>query len=240
MHTKVTPPGTPQASAVPHALVVDFRDGTPAEEVAERARRWGLPLRFNSVEGARSGIAIATDVDDVDAALARVRGDADVEVAEPLVQVEALAFTPNDPEFGKQWNLRMIDMPEAWEISRGKGVTVAVIDTGIAYENRDDFVQVPDLAGARFVEGYDFVHDTTHPNDDNGHGTHVAGTIAQRTNNGARRGRRGLRGAADAAEGARPLGHRELGRHRRRHSLGGRPRGEGAEPLARRRRGTRG
>ena len=83
----------------------------------------------------------------MDAALARVRGDAEVEVAEPLVQVEALAFTPNDPEFGKQWNLRMIHMPEAWERSRGKGVMVAVIDTGIAYEDRDEFVQVPDLAG---------------------------------------------------------------------------------------------
>ena len=183
-HTKVTPAGTPRASAVPHALVVDFRDGTPAEEVAERARRWGLPLHLNSVEGVRSGIAIAEGVDDVDAALARIRGDADVEEAEPLVQMEALAFTPNDPEFPKQWNLRMIHMPDAWELSRGKGVVVAVIDTGIAYEDRGDYVQVPDLAGARFVAGYDFVHDTEHPNDDNGHGTHVAGTIAQRTNNG--------------------------------------------------------
>ena len=183
-HTKMTPPGTAGASAVPHALVVDFRDGTPAEEVAERARRWGLSLHLNSLEGARSGIAIADGVEDVDAALARIRGDADVEEAEPLVQVEALAFTPNDPEFPKQWNLRMIHMPEAWERSRGKGVVVAVIDTGIAYEDRDDYVQVPDLAGARFVPGYDFVHDSEHPNDDNGHGTHVAGTIAQRTNNG--------------------------------------------------------
>jgi len=182
--TKVTPPGTALASAVPHALVVDFRDGTPAEEVAERARRWGLSLRFNSVEGTRSGIAIADGVDDVDAALARIRGDAEVEEAEPLVQLQALAFTPNDPDFPKQWNLRMIHMPEAWERSRGKGVVVAVIDTGIAYEDHGDFVQVPDLAGARFVSGYDFVHDTEHPNDDNGHGTHVAGTIAQRTNNG--------------------------------------------------------
>ncbi|HSP18151.1 MAG TPA: S8 family peptidase, partial [Myxococcaceae bacterium] len=183
-HTKVTPPGRARASAVPHALVIDFKDGTPAEEVAERARRWGLPLRFNSVEGTRSGIAIADGVEDVDAALARVRGDADVEEAEPLLELSALAFTPDDPEFGKQWNLRMIHMPEAWEISKGKGVTVAVIDTGIAYEDRGEFVQVPDLAGARFVDGYDFVNDTTHPNDENGHGTHVAGTIAQRTNNG--------------------------------------------------------
>ena len=184
VHTKVTPPGTARAAAVPHALVVDFRDGTPAEEVADRARRWGLALHLNSVEGTRSGIAIADGVDDVDAALARIRGDADVEEAEPLVQMEALAFTPNDPEFPRQWNMKMIHMPEAWERSRGKGVVVAVIDTGIAYEDHGDFVQVPDLAGARFVRGYDFVNDTEHPNDDNGHGTHVAGTIAQRTNNG--------------------------------------------------------
>ncbi|HZJ55934.1 MAG TPA: S8 family peptidase [Myxococcaceae bacterium] len=182
--TKVTAPGTPGASAVPHALVVDFRDGTPAEVVAERARQWGLSLRLNSVEGVRSGIAIAEEVDDVDAALTRIRREADVEEAEPLVRMEALAFTPNDPEFPKQWNLRMLHMPEAWERSRGKGVVVAVIDTGIAYEDRGDFVQVPDLAGAHFAAGYDFVHDTEHPNDDNGHGTHVAGTIAQRTNNG--------------------------------------------------------
>ncbi len=49
-----------------------------------------------------------------------------------------------------------------------------------------------------------------------------------------RRRRRGVRGAADAAEGAGSVGHRELGRHRRRHPLGGGPRGQGAEPLARR------
>ena len=182
--TKVTPPGTAGSAAVPHAVVVDFRDGTSAEAVAERAHRWGLSLHLNSVEGARSGIAIAEGVDDVDAALARIRGDAEVEEAEPLVRMEALGFTPNDPEYPKQWNLRMIHMPEAWERSHGKGVVVAVIDTGIAYEDREEYVQVPDLAGARFVAGYDFVHDTDHPNDDNGHGTHVAGTIAQRTNNG--------------------------------------------------------
>jgi serine protease len=182
--TKQTRVGTAAAAAVPRALVVDFRDGTPAEEISERAGRWGLGLRFNSVEGTSSGIAIAEDVDDVAAALARVRSDPDVEVAEPLVRFEALAFTPNDPEYPKQWNLRMIHMPEAWEVSHGKGVTVAVIDTGIAYEDRDEFVRVPDLNGARFVPGYDFVNDSDHPNDDNGHGTHVAGTIAQATNNG--------------------------------------------------------
>src|SRR5262249_2506857 len=121
---------------------------------------------------------------DVDAALARVKGDPEVEVAEPLVEFQALDFTPNDPEYSKQWNMRMIHMPEAWDISRGKGVVVAVIDTGIAYEDRGALVTVLDLNGTRFVDAYDFVTDTTHPNDDNGHGTHVAGTIAQATNNG--------------------------------------------------------
>src|SRR5262249_25995036 len=191
----------PAAAAVPHALVVDFLDGISAERVAERARLWGLPLRFNSVEGASSGIAIADGVEDVDAALARVRSDPEVEAAEPLVEFQALAFTPNDPEFSKQWNMRMIHMPEAWEISRGKGVVVAVIDTGIAYEDRGEFVRVPDLKGTRFVDGYDFVNDTTHPNDDNGHGTHVAGTLPQATNNGGRVAGGGFGGRPRALQG---------------------------------------
>lgn len=82
---------------------------------------------------------------------------------------------PNDPFYSKQWNLRSINMERAWEESKGSGVTVAVIDTGIS--------QVPDLADTKFVPGYDFVNDKVEANDDNGHGTHVAGTIAQSTNN---------------------------------------------------------
>src|SRR3989338_7164511 len=63
-----------------------------------------------------------------------------------------------------------------------------VVPTGIAYENynqsvRNRYSQAPDLAGACFVAGYDFVNNDPPPNDDNSHGTHVAGTIAQRTNN---------------------------------------------------------
>jgi len=83
--------------------------------------------------------------------------------------------SPNDPDYPKQWNFRSINLEPAWDKTQGAGVTVAVIDTGIA--------RVPDLEKTEFVEGYDFVNDRTDAADDNGHGTHVAGTIAQSTNN---------------------------------------------------------
>lgn len=68
-------------------------------------------------------------------------------------------------------------------------MTVAIIDTGIAYEDYrrgwwTRYYRAPDLAQTCFVGGYDFVENDTHPNDDNSHGTHVAGTVAQSTNNG--------------------------------------------------------
>lgn len=83
---------------------------------------------------------------------------------------------PNDPLYGQQWNLRSINVETAWNETHGEGVTVAVIDTGVS--------QVPDLKDTEFVEGYDFVNNRTEASDDNGHGTHVAGTVAQSTNNG--------------------------------------------------------
>ena len=180
-HTRV---GDTTAGRVPGRVVVDFRDGTSAAVLAERAAAWGVSLRFNSLVGPEDGVALADGVQDVDALLKAIRQSPDVEAAEPLLLYEAQGFTPNDPEYPKQWNLRMIGMEEAWEMSRGKGVVVAVLDTGVAYETKGRFIRVPDLKGVHFAPGYDFVHDTDHPNDDNGHGTHVAGTIAQATNNG--------------------------------------------------------
>jgi serine protease len=77
----------------------------------------------------------------------------------------------------------MVGAEEAWTRATGKGVVVAVIDTGVAYEDYKQFKRVEDLAGTKFAPGYNFINDTEHPNDDHGHGTHVAGTIAQSTNN---------------------------------------------------------
>ena len=61
---------------------------------------------------------------------------------------------------------------------------VAVLDTGVAYSDRGRFVRSPDLRGDRFERGYDFVDDDRYPNDLNGHGTHVASTIAETVDNG--------------------------------------------------------
>ncbi|MBW4646683.1 MAG: S8 family peptidase [Goleter apudmare HA4340-LM2] len=82
---------------------------------------------------------------------------------------------PNDQYYSKQWNLHKIGVEGAWTRTKGSGVTVAVIDTGIT--------KVRDLHETKFVKGYDFVNDREEASDDNGHGTHVAGTIAQATNN---------------------------------------------------------
>ena len=188
---------------VPGGIVVDFKDGTTQAEFDAWEPDWGVDLEFNSVEGSHTGVTIARDVGDVDAVLARIRQNPAVESAEPLrvysvprgeelvseepaplEEADKDGYTPNDPDYPKQWNLRMIHMPQAWKESRGKGAVVAVLDTGIAYEDHDDFKQVPDLKGAKFKKGYDFVNDDEHANDDHGHGTHVAGTIAQATNNG--------------------------------------------------------
>lgn len=82
---------------------------------------------------------------------------------------------PSDPCYRYQWHLRQAGLPAAWKLGQGEGAVVAVIDTGVS--------RVPDLAGTRFVPGYNFVDDTDDARDDHGHGTHVAGTIAEATNN---------------------------------------------------------
>jgi len=112
-----------------------------------------------------------------------------VEYAE-LNLYASLYFVPDDPFYAPyQWNLQNevsggINMEAAWDIEMGDpNVIVAVLDTGVAYEDHGRFRQAPDLAQTSFVAGYDFVNDDAHPNDDQGHGTHVTGTIAQSTEN---------------------------------------------------------
>jgi serine protease len=128
----------------------------------------------------------------VESALSKYKGDKTVVSVEPDYIAYATAV-PNDPLFSYQWNMDNttgsgINVKNAWDISTGSGVVVAVVDTGVAYETSTStgktYTKAPDLANTCFVAGYDFINNDTHPNDDNSHGTHVAGTIAQSTNNG--------------------------------------------------------
>lgn len=113
----------------------------------------------------------------------------------------AATFLPDDPGRGvapggwqrDQWNFTGpygVDALGAWRhliAARrpgGAGVVVAVVDSGVAYRTKPPYRRSPDLQGFRFVRGYDFVDDDQLPDDESGHGTHVASTIAEATDNG--------------------------------------------------------
>ena len=146
----------------------------------------------------------------LDETIARLRERPGVLSATPNYIARA-SFVPNDPGRNAtpggwqalQWNFAGpfgVNAPDAWDnLARagrpgGRGVVVAVLDTGVAYSDRGRFVRSPDLRGNRFTAGYDFVGDDRFPHDLNGHGTHVASTIAESVDNGV-----GLTGLAFGA-----------------------------------------
>ncbi|MFC5213454.1 S8 family peptidase [Streptomyces coerulescens] len=225
-------PGTPA-----ERLIVGYKSGAAeaksnkaAEaDAAAKGEKAGEDLDFQRRLG--SGAALVdlgehlsrTDVADV---VAEYRADPQVAYVVPDRLNKPLA-TPNDTEYAKQWDLfettAGMNVPGAWDVATGSGVTVAVIDTG--------YVTHSDL-GANIVAGYDFISDAAVGNDGNGrdsnpadpgdwtaanecqsgdpaygsswHGTHVAGTIAAVTDNG--------KGVAGIAHGAKVSPLRVLGK----------------------------
>jgi subtilisin family serine protease len=119
----------------------------------------------------------------------RVRGDVDPGIlaselaASPLVayaepnHTRALMRTPNDAVIGQQWALSSIHAFEAWDITTGGDITIALLDTGVSRSH-------PDLKG-KLLPGYDFANDDDDPSDDEGHGTYTAGVAAANSDNGA-------------------------------------------------------
>ena len=168
---------------IPGQIVVDARDSLGIDEVLALAGDFGLRFSPSALEAETriqiAEVAIGTEA----AAIERLMRDPRVEYAEPLARVKAL-FVPDDPLLKDQWHLERIGASRAWDFASGQGVTVAVVDTGIACEDHGQYTKGTDLARTRCVEGYNFVKRNAHANDDHGHGTHVAGTIAQSTNNG--------------------------------------------------------
>ena len=180
-------------------MIVRFRatatadDRGDARRAAKVERKRGLPVAGMELADTEPGVTAA-------AAAARLERDPDVLYAEPDARRTALATFPNDGFFRFEWGLHNtgqtilgvagtadadIDAPEAWDVTVGdRAVLVAVADSGVDAAH-------PDLAPNLDPRGYDFVDNDATPQDPDGHGTHVAGTIAAAGNDGL-----GVTGAA--------------------------------------------
>ena len=148
------------------------------------------------------------DSSSFNSALIAINQDSRVEYAEPNYVVNTF-LQPNDPYFSQLWGMHNIgqtggtsnadiDAPEAWDIHTSTSLVVGVIDTGIDYTHEDlaDNIwsnpgEIADNGidddGNGFIDdvhGWDFVNNDNDPLDDNGHGTHVAGIIGAKGNNG--------------------------------------------------------
>ncbi|HSC03755.1 MAG TPA: S8 family peptidase [Solirubrobacteraceae bacterium] len=178
-------------------IVLDRKPGTSAAQQAALRARAGVsyvgpgPLPGTEIDRAAAG--------GLAAAVAALGRDPQVQYAQPNGEVHAAS---NDPYFSYQWALSNsgqsvlgtrgtpgddIGATYAWPHSTGANVTVAEVDSGVDYA-------APDLTG-QFVNGHDYITGTNNPQDQLGHGTHVAGIIAALQDNGT-----GVSGVAPAAK----------------------------------------
>ncbi|EYF04026.1 S8 family peptidase [Chondromyces apiculatus] len=168
---------------IPGQIVVDARDDLDAEGLLDLATGVGVSFVPTALAGETKIQIASVAKGNEQQVMERLARDPRVEAVEPLARVQAL-FTPNDPLLKNQWHMGRVGAPRAWDFATGRGVTVAVVDTGIACETHGPFTKGTDLADTACVPGWSFVDKSEHASDDHGHGTHVAGTIAQSTNNG--------------------------------------------------------
>ena len=173
--------GSPQRDYAEGEIIVKFRKGVDSREASRLLLAQGGEELSVSRRGGFRRISVP-EGSSIKQALEFYRNNPDVEYAEPNYIYHAY-MTPNDPYYTYQWHFPSISMGPAWDESTGSGVLVGIIDTGVAYEDYGSYQQAPDLANTSFVAGYDFVNNDSHANDDQAHGTHVCGTVAQSTNN---------------------------------------------------------
>ncbi|MCP5105428.1 MAG: peptidase S8 [bacterium] len=178
---------TGQGNPVPDEVLVTFNSEVSGAEKAAIAQSYGLTKVRESWKTGRYTLYRHTSPDSV---IQSLEAHPQVKFAERNIRYYP-AMVPNDPLYDPyQWHFPIIGMPSAWNLSSGGGVVVAVLDTGV-------YQGLPDFAGTLFTAGYDFADNDSDPTDEGGwsnpaqggdgtifsHGSHVAGTIAQTTNN---------------------------------------------------------
>ncbi|MCB0178554.1 MAG: peptidase S8 [Anaerolineae bacterium] len=176
------------SSFVPGEILVKFKPGLKSQGANNGLARVGgrAVEKVPAIDVTRVEVPQGREL----AAAAALQTSGDVAFAEPNYIAYALD-TPSDPYFSSQWAYDVAEFSSAWDITKGNSdVVVAVIDTGIDLDHPDLNCMVSDGA-TKITSGFDFYNGDDNPDDDNGHGTHVAGTVAGCTDNGL-----GVSGAA--------------------------------------------
>ena len=200
----------PEEEYVPDQVIVKFKPGTPTQAKERLNKSLGTSVIHISPRGRFKVLKIAEEKT-VAAMVDIYSRQAIVEYAEPNY-IRYATWSPDDTRYSYQWHFDQINLEAAWDLDTtapnyggDSSVIVAILDTGVAYETYDVYQICPDLNSFTFwtnsgetagnsidddgngyvddIHGWDFVNSDAHPNDDNNHGTHVCGTIAQSTNN---------------------------------------------------------
>lgn len=176
----------------------DKGDNSSSKKMSLRATREGAPHAKNlRNQFRRTAVLELGSNAEASQALSDYRSNPDVEWAEP-VHVMQIQWVPNDPSYASLWGMAKIQTAPAWDIAKGSGVVVAVVDTGADHTHPDlapniwtNPMEIPgngiDDDGNGYVDdvrGWNFVSNNNSPMDGHSHGTHVSGTIAAVGNNG--------------------------------------------------------
>lgn len=154
-------------------LIVRFRRDVPAMMIASAL--WSARLQTVAVNEALDLELVSVEPGREEELITELRSNPLVLYVGPNYLAH-IAGEPNDPAWWRQWNMKQIRASEAWDVTTGNDWIIAILDTGVDLSH-------PDLA-PKLVKGYDFVNQDDSPQDDHGHGTHVAGIAAAAGNNG--------------------------------------------------------
>ena len=160
---------------IPDELIVRFKPSTRATVIKQCFQNIDVKV-ISEIEEIRT-MVLRVSAGNLGNTYRHVLSCAGVLYVEPNFFLQAADKIPNDPNWNLQYGLVNIRAPQGWDLATGSAaVTIAIVDSGVDQSHRE-------FAG-KLVAGYDFVNNDSDPQDDYGHGTHVAGIAAASSNNG--------------------------------------------------------